>query len=43
MQAPLFELKLKSIPPLHCRNHFVFTRRFLKYEPYVIIDSRIAR
>ena len=30
MQPPLFELKLKTIPPLHHRDHFVLTRKFLK-------------
>ena len=35
MQLPLFELKLKTFPLLHHRDHFVFTRKFLKYA-YVI-------
>ena len=30
MQSPLFELKLKTFPLFHRRDHFVFTRRFLK-------------
>ena len=30
MQPPLFELKLKTIPLLHRRDRFVFTRKFLK-------------
>ena len=29
MQLPLFQLKLKTFP-LHRRDHFVFTRKFLK-------------
>ena len=31
MQLSLFELKLKTFPLLHHRDHFVFTRKFLKY------------
>ena len=42
MQPPLFELKLKTIPLLHRRDHF-FTRKFLKYTPYVITVSQVAR
>ena len=30
MQLPLFQLKLKTFPLLHHRDHFVFTRKFLK-------------
>ena len=30
MQLSLFELKLKTFPLLHHRDHFVFTRKFLK-------------
>ena len=30
MQPPLFELKQKTFPLLHRRDHFVFTREFLK-------------
>ena len=30
MQLSLFELKLKPFPLLHHRDHFVFTRKFLK-------------
>ena len=30
IQPPLFELKLETFPLLHRRNHFVFTREFLK-------------
>ena len=30
MQLPLFEVKLKTIPILHRRDHFVFTRKFRK-------------
>ena len=41
MQPPLFELKVKTI--LHRRDHFVFTRKFLKREPCVITVSQIAR
>ena len=40
MQLPLFELKLKTMPLLHHRDHFVSTRKFLKY---VITVSQIAR
>ena len=29
MQLSLFELKLKTFPLLHRREHFVFTRKFL--------------
>ena len=43
MQPPLFELKLKTIPPLHRCDHFVFTCKFLKQVPYVITVSQIAR
>ena len=43
MQFPLFELKLKTIPLRHRRDHFVFTRKFLKYVPYVITLSQISR
>ena len=42
MQLPLFQLKLKTIR-LHRRDHFVFTRKFLKYVPYVITVSQRAR
>ena len=42
MQPPLFELKLKTIPLLHRRDHF-FTRKCLKYTPYVITVSQVAR
>ena len=31
MQPPLFDLKLKTIPLLHRRDHFVFTCKFLQY------------
>ena len=30
VQAPLFELKLETFPPLHSRDHFVVARKFLK-------------
>ena len=40
MQPPLFQLKLKTFPLLHHRDHFVFTRKQL---PYVITVSQIAR
>ena len=30
MQLPLFQLNLKTFPLLHHRDHFVFTRKFLK-------------
>ena len=30
MQPPLFELKRKTIPLLHRRDHIVFTRKFLR-------------
>ena len=30
MQLPLFQLKLKTFPLLHHRDHSVFTRKFLK-------------
>ena len=43
MRPPLFELKLKTIPLLHRRDHFVFTRKFLKLEPYVVTVSQISR
>ena len=43
MQPPLFELKLKTFPLLHHRDHFVFTRKFLKYVPYVNTVSQKAR
>ena len=43
MQLPLFQLKLKTFPLLHHRDHFVFTRKFLKEASYVITVSQIAR
>ena len=43
MQTPLFELKLKTFPLLHHRDHFVFMRNFLKQLPYVNTISEIAR
>ena len=30
MQPPLFDLKLKTFTLLQRRDHFVFTRKFLK-------------
>ena len=42
MQPTQFELKLKTLPLLHRRDHFVFTRRFLKQVLYVITVSQIA-
>ena len=41
MQPSLFELKLKTIPLLHYRDHFVFTRKFLKQLPCVNTISQI--
>ena len=43
MQLSLFDLKLKTFPLLHHRDHFVFTRKFLKQLPYVNTISQIAR
>ena len=43
MQLSLFELKLKTFPLLHHRDHFVFTRKVLKQVPYVNTVSQIAR
>ena len=43
MQPLLFELKLKTFPLVHRCDHYVFTRKFLKYVPYVITVSQIAR
>ena len=43
MQLSLFKLKLKTFPLLHHRDHFVFTRKFLKKLPYVNTISKIAR
>ena len=43
MQLSLIELKLKTVPLLHHRDHFVFTRKFLKQLPYVNTVSQIAR
>ena len=43
MQPPLNELKLKIFSLLHRRNHFGFTRKFLKQVPYVFTVSQIAR
>ena len=43
MQLPLFQLKLKTFQLFHRRDHFVFTRNFLNYVPYVITVSQIAR
>ena len=43
MQLSLFELKLKTFHLLHHRDHFVFTREFLKQLPYVNTISQIAR
>ena len=37
MQFPLFQLKLKTIPLLHRRDHFVV------YVPYVTTGNQIAR
>ena len=42
MELSLFKLKLKTIPLLHHRDHFVFTRKFLKQLPYVNTISRKA-
>ena len=39
----LFELKQKTFPLLHHRDHFVFPRKFLKQLPYVNTISQIAR
>ena len=39
----LFQLKLKTFPLLHRRDHFVFTLKFLKKVPYVIIICQMAR
>ena len=43
MQPPLFQLKLITFPLLHCRDHFVLTRKFLKKVPYAITFSQVAR
>ena len=43
MQLPLYQLKLKTIPLLHRRDHFVFARKFLKHLPYANNISQIAR
>ena len=43
MQLPLFQLKLKTFPLLHHRDHFVFAREFLKKVPDVITVSQISR
>ena len=43
MQPPLFELKLKTIPHFHHRDHFVFTRKSLEYVPFAITVNQIAR
>ena len=43
MQPPLFKSKLKKNRLLHSRDHFVFTRKFLKQLPYVITVSQVAR
>ena len=43
MQLSLFELKLKTFPLHHLRDHFVFTRKFLKQLPYVNTISQTAR
>ena len=43
MQLSLFKLKLKTFPILHHRDHFVFTRKFLKQLPFVNTISQIAR
>ena len=43
MQAPLFVLKLKTFPVLQRSDHFVFTRTFHNYLPYVITVSQTAR
>ena len=42
MQLSLFELRLKTFPLLHPRDHVVFTRNFLKQLPYVNTISQIA-
>ena len=42
MQLSLFELKLKTFPLLHHRDHFVFTRKFLKQSTYVNTISQIT-
>ena len=42
MQLLLFQLKLKVFSLLHDRDHFVSTRKFLKYLPCVITVSQIA-
>ena len=36
-------IKMKTIPLLHRRDHFVFMRKILKYVPYVITVSQLAR
>ena len=41
MQPPLYELKLKTIPLLHRRDHFVFSRKFLTVS--ILCNHRIAR
>ena len=41
MQLSLFELKLKTFPLLHHRDHFVFTRKFLMQLPSVNTTSQI--
>ena len=43
MQLPLFQLKLKTFPLLHRRDHFVFASKFLELLPYVITVSQVAR
>ena len=42
IQPPLFELEPKTFPILRPCDHFVFTSKFLKLVPYVIIVSQIA-
>ena len=42
MQLSIVELKLKTFTLLHHRDHFVFTRKFLKLS-YVNTVSQIAR
>ena len=43
MQLSLFELKLKTFPLFHHRDHFIFTRKFLKQPSYVNTISQITR
>ena len=45
MQPPLFEIKLKTFPTLHRRDHFILTRvsQGSSFCTYVFTVSQIAR